>query len=118
MNELDRWMSLLLSEGVSPEGIKEFESIYKDMIYSTAMSNELNEEDVFSMFEVINMMGEDNAESEMMRRYLYYVYGKFIVADIYAAVVADMVFKQNCTQAEASALSQLLETAIEKIIKQ
>ena len=116
MNELDRWMNLLLDTDVSPEGIKEFESIYKDMIYSTALSNKHSEHDVFNMFKVIDMMGEDNAESEMLRRYLYYIYGKFIVADVYAEVVGNMM--PSCSKQEAILLDEIMSAAINKIIKQ
>ena len=113
MNELDRWMNLLLNKGVSAEGLREFESIYKDMIYSTAINEEL---DVMRMFDIIDMMGDDNTDSEMMRRYLYYIYGKFLVADIYAGIIGDMM--GSVDKDERMMLEDIMELAIDKIIKQ
>jgi hypothetical protein len=116
MNELDRWMNLLLDMDVSAEGIKEFEIIYKDILYSTSMSEDNNQEDVLNMFKVIDMMGDNNTESEMLRRYLYYIYGKFMVADIYAGVIGSTM--HSCDKQEAMLLDEIMTIAIDKIIKQ
>ena len=106
-------MKHLLDTGVSAEGIKEFETIYKDILYSTAMDEN---QDVMKMFQVIDMMGNDNVESEMMRRYLYYVYGKFLVADIYAGLIAE--FQYESTKETASILEELFTKALDRITKQ
>jgi len=106
-------MKHLLDTGVSAEGIKEFEKIYKDILYSTAMDEN---QDAMKMFQVIDMMGNDNVESEMMRRYLYYIYGKFLVADIYAGLIAE--FQYESEEETASILEELFTIALDRITKQ
>lgn len=106
-------MKHLLDTGVSAEGMKEFKSIYQDMLYSTAMDEN---QDVMKMFQVIDMMGNDNVESEMMRRYLYYIYGKFLVADIYAGLIAE--FQYESKDETASILEELFTIALDRITKQ
>ena len=106
-------MKHLLDTGVSAEGMKEFKSIYQDILYSTAMDEN---QDVMKMFQVIDMMGNDNVESEMMRRYLYYIYGKFLVADIYAGLIAE--FQYESEEKTASILEELFTIALDRITKQ
>lgn len=115
MNELKKWMMLLLDMDVSAEGIKEFETIYKDMVYSTSISEDQSQDDVMNMFKVIDMMGEDNTESEMLRRFLYFIYGKFLVADIYAGVIGQCMY--NASDDERMLLEEVMTLSIDKIIK-
>ena len=113
MNELNRWMQHLLDTGVSAEGMKEFKSMYEDMLFSTAMDDN---QDVMKMFQVIDMMGNENVESEIMRRYLYYIYGKFLVSDIYAGLIGEYIHDSD--KDTALVLDELHEVALEKITKQ
>lgn len=110
MTELDKWMKHLLDTGVSAEGVKEFETIYKDILYSTSISEE---QDVMSMFNVIDMMGEDTVESEILRRYLYFIYGAYLVTDLYAGVIGEFIGFQS-DQNIAQLLDTLWETAMDR----
>lgn len=111
MTELDKWMKHLLDTGVSAEGIKEFETIYKDILYSTSISDE---QDVMGMFNVIDMMGEDTVESEILRRYLYFIYGAYLITDLYAGVIGEFIGFQS-DQNTAQLLDTLWETAMDRV---
>jgi hypothetical protein len=111
MTELDKWMQHLLDTEVSAEGIKEFERIYKDILYSTSISEE---QDVKSMFAVIDMMGEDTVESETLRRYLYFIYGAYLITDLYAGVIGEFIGFQS-DKNTVDLLNALWETAIDRV---
>jgi hypothetical protein len=114
MNELKKWMTLLLDMNVSAEGIKEFEMTYRDILYATSISYDQTKDDMLNMFKVIDMLGDENTESEILRRFLYYIYGKFIVADIYAGVIGEHMRSSNNT--ERILLDEIMNSAITKII--
>jgi len=51
-----------------------------------------------------------------MRRYLYYIDVKFLVADLYAGIIGDMM--GSVDKDERMMLEDIMELAIDKIIKQ
>lgn len=112
MSELDRWMKMLLDKDVSGEAIKEFAVLYRDMVTSTSINEDF---DVHDMFSVIDYFGNDNKESEMLRRFLYYLYGKFVAADIYAGVIGEIAGEVDEDYREV--LWNVMDEAISKITK-
>lgn len=112
MSELDRWMKILLDKDVSGEAIKEFAILYRDMVTSTVINDDF---DAHDMFTVIDYFGDDNSESEMLRRYLYYLYGKFVAADIYAGVIGETAGEVDEDYREV--LWNVMDEAISKITK-
>ena len=113
MNELERWMKILLEKDVSANGLREFKRVYTDLLYSTSINHDV---DKIKMLEVIDVMGEDDDESQLLRRSLYYVYGKFVSADIYSGCIGEMMSIAN--EYERTMLERLMDEALNKIIKQ
>jgi hypothetical protein len=110
MSELERWMKLLLDKGVSAKGMREFKNTYQDLIFSTSINEDV---DRMRMLEIIDYMGEDDSESEIMRRYLYYIYGKFISADAYAGCIGKSM--ADADDDWKMLLDSIMDDAINKI---
>jgi hypothetical protein len=110
MSELERWMKLLLDKGVSAKGMREFKNTYQDLIFSTSINEDV---DRIRMLEIIDYMGEDDSESEIMRRYLYYIYGKFISADVYAGCIGKSM--ADADDDWKMLLDSIMDDAINKI---
>lgn len=115
MSELDYWMRFLLDKGISANGIKEFESMYRDVIYSTSINDDI---DRIKMLDVISRLGNDDEESEILRQYLFYAYGKFVTADIYAGCIGLLVANASADdKILIDHLNELMDKALNKIIE-
>jgi hypothetical protein len=110
MNELQKWMKILLDKGVSARGMREFKNTYEDVIFSTSINEDV---DRLKMLEVISYMGEDDAESDMMRQYLFYIYGKFVSADVYAGCIGSSM--ADADDEWRMLLDSIMDEAITKI---
>ena len=112
MNELEKWIKVLLDKDVSAKGLRDFKTAYQDIIYSTYLNEDMDE---VNMLNVIDFVGDDNEESEIIRRYLYYVYGKFMSADIYAGCIGKAM--SDADDEWRMLLDSIMEDAIIKITK-
>jgi hypothetical protein len=112
MNELDKWMKLLLDKGVSVKGLREFKTAYQDIVFSSFLNDDIDE---LHMLDVIGFVGDEDEESETIRRYLCYVYGKFVSADIYAGCIGKAM--SGADDEWRMLLDSIIEDAIKQITK-
>jgi len=115
MNELHRINNSLLDSDVSAELISEFNRIYAELMLATASNMDEVDDDTENVLNVIDMIGYDDDQSAKVRRYLYYLYGKFRATDLYAEAMGEL--SPALSDSEREVLDTLMDIAINKINK-
>lgn len=86
MNNISYWKDRLMSEGVDYSLVEEFTKTVKDIMFAKAI--DVNKMDTQNIFDIIDLFGDDDDDSEKIRRYLYYIVGEMNCSDSYAYALA------------------------------
>jgi hypothetical protein len=86
MKNIAYWTDRLDNEGVSQELKYEFIKTLNDLALAMSISEEKT--NVNAMFTIIDLFGDEDTDSERLKRYLYYCLGDIVCSESYAYALA------------------------------
>lgn len=92
MSDLNRWLERLLDEGASAEVIKEFRTLYGELMLGITANEEFSRDEIF---DIIKTMGDDDLDAVNAKIYLAYVIGKYQAADAYASAIGENITEDS-----------------------
>ena len=111
MSELQRWIEIILDEGVPGKMVVEFEKVFKDVVLATAFSEEDNSLEILG---IISFFGDESPHALRLRVYLAYIYGKMISSGAFSGVIG--MNMMGADEDVTKMLNDIIDEAMSKVI--